>query len=90
MLRDQERAFQNFLARRARYPRFRRRGGVERVRFALDQRRVQVEREATPRWAFVDLPGVGRIKLRRSEGLEGRLRSVTLSRDGAGRYFASL
>ena len=60
------------------------------MRFALDQRRVQVEREATPRWAFVDLPGVGRIKLRRSEGLEGRLRSVTLSRDGAGRYFASL
>ena len=90
VLRDQERAFQNFFARRARYPRFRRRGGAERVRFTLDQRRVQVEREATHRWAFVDLPGLGRIKLRRSEGLEGRLRSVTLSRDGAGRYFASL
>ena len=90
VLRDQERAFQNFLARRARYPRFRRRGGRERVRFTLDQRRAQVEREATHRWAFVDLPGLGRIKLRRSESLEGRLRSVTLSRDWAGRYFASL
>ena len=28
VLRDQERAFQNFFARRARYPRFRRRGGA--------------------------------------------------------------
>jgi putative transposase len=90
VLRDQERALQHFFARRARHPRFRRRGGAERVRFTLDQRRVQVERAATPRWAFVDLPGLGRVKLRRSEALEGRLRSVTLSRDGAGRYFASL
>jgi putative transposase len=60
------------------------------VRFTLDQRRVQVEREATPRWAFVDLPGLGRVKLRRTEGLQGRLRSVTVCRDGAGRYFASI
>ena len=90
VLRDQERAFQNFLARRARSPRYRRRGGAERVRFTLDQRREQVEREAPPRWAFVNLPGVGRVKLRRTEGLQGRLRSVTLSRDGAGRYFASI
>ena len=90
VLRDQERALQNFFARRARHPRFRRRGGAERVRFTLDQCRVQVEREATPRWAFVDLPGLGPVKLRCSEGLEGRLRSVTLARDGGGRYFASL
>ena len=60
------------------------------MRFTLDQRRVQVEREAIPRWAFVDLPGLGRVKLRRSERLQGRLRSVTVSRDGAGRYFASI
>ncbi len=90
VLRDQERAFQNFFALRARYPRYRRRGGAERVRFTLDQRRAQVEREATPRWAFVDLPGLGRVKLRRTEGLQGRLRSVTVCRDGAGRYFASI
>ncbi len=42
------------------------------------------------RWAYVQLPGLGRLKLRRTEALEGRLRSVTLSRDGAGRYFAAL
>ena len=77
VLRDQERAFQNFFARRARSPRYRRRGGAERVRFTLDQRREQVERDATSRWVFVNLPGVGRVKLRRTEGLQGRLRSVT-------------
>ncbi len=91
VLRDLERAFVNFFERRARYPHFKRRGGRASVRFTLDQRREQVERGAdTDRWASVCLPGLGRVKLRRTEGLKGRLRSVTLSRDGAGRYFASV
>ena len=91
VLRDQERAFVNFFAQRARYPRFRRRGGKASVRFTLDQRRVQVVRgSGEDRWAYVQLPGLGRVKLRRTEALTGRLRSVTLSRDGAGRYFAAI
>ena len=44
----------------------------------------------THRWAAVHLPDLGRVKLRRSETWVGRLRSVRLSRDGAGRYFASM
>src|SRR5215469_11676597 len=91
VLRDLERAFTNFFAQRAEYPRFKRRGGKCAVRFTLDKRRVQLERgEAKSRWAFVSLPGLGRVKLRRTEALLGRLRSVTVSRDGAGRYFASV
>ncbi|MBW4052981.1 MAG: transposase [Proteobacteria bacterium] len=91
VLRDQERAFANFFAQRARYPRFRRRGGKASVRFTLDQRRAQVARgTGKERWAYVQLPGLGRVKLRRTEALMGRLRSVTLSRDGAGRYFAAI
>ncbi len=91
VLRDQERAFANFFAKRARHPRFRRRGGKASVRFTLDQRRLQVARGAGEnRWAYVELPGLGRVKLRRTEELTGRLRSVTLSRDGAGRYFAAI
>ncbi|HEY2590748.1 MAG TPA: RNA-guided endonuclease TnpB family protein, partial [Steroidobacteraceae bacterium] len=55
------------------------------------QRRAQLKHgEGRDRWAYVYLPGLGRLKLRRTEALEGRLRSVTLSRDGAGRYFASV
>ncbi|HEY2590352.1 MAG TPA: transposase, partial [Steroidobacteraceae bacterium] len=91
VLRDLERAFKNFFEQRAEYPRFKRRGGKCAVRFTLDQRRAQVKRgEGRDRWAYVSLPGLGRVKLRRTEALAGRLRSVTLSRDGAGRYFASV
>ncbi len=91
VLRDLERAFTNFFAGRAEYPRFKRRGGKCAVRFTLDQRRSQLERGAdAARWAYVSLPGLGRVKLRRTERLVGRLRSVTLSRDAAGRYFAAV
>ena len=38
----------------------------------------------------MQLPGLGRVKLRRTEALLGRLRSGTLARDGAGRYFAAI
>jgi len=89
VLRDQERAFTNFFAKRAKYPRFKRRGGHAGVRFTFDQRRTQVQQGAG-RFATADLPGLGAVKLRQTEPLSGRLRSVSLSRDGAGRYFASI
>jgi putative transposase len=89
VLRDQERAFANFFGHRASYPRFRRRGGKLAMRFTLDQRREQLDR-GTGRWARVRLPGVGCLKLRRTETLDGRLRNVTLSRDAAGYWYASV
>jgi hypothetical protein len=89
VLRDQERAFANFFGHRASYPRFRRRGGKLAMRFTLDQRREQLD-QGTRRWAWVRLPGVGCLKLRRTEALDGRLRNVTLSRDAAGHWYASL
>ena len=55
VLRDQERALQSFFARRARYRRFRRRGARERVRFTLDQCRVQVERDLPLGGPYVQL-----------------------------------
>lgn len=86
VLRDQEKAFTNFFAKRARYPRFRRRGTHDSVRFTLDQRRTQVNREA----GSVQLPGLGTVRFKNTyEDMPGRLRSVTLSRDAAGRYFAA-
>ena len=88
-LRDQERAFGNFFAKRTRYPKFKRRGDPASVRFTLDQRRTQVVCGST-RFATVNLPGLGDLKLRQTEPLSGRLRSVTVRRDGAGRYFATI
>ena len=89
VLRDQERAFGNFFSKRAAYPRFKRRGGHASVRFTFDQRRAQVQQGAG-RFATVELPGLGAVKLRQTEALSGRLRSVTISRDGAGRVFAAI
>lgn len=89
VLRDQERAFTNFFVKRAAYPRFKRRGGHTAMRFTLDQRRQQVQ-DTGGSWVTVDLPGVGRLKLRRTEALCGRLRSVSLSRDSANRWHASI
>ena len=90
VLRDQERAFAGFFAKRAKYPRFRRRRVPHGIRFTLDQRREQVERgEESARWARVSLPGLGVLKLRRTEELRGRLRAITLRRE-AGAWYASL
>ena len=94
VLRNQERAFANFFAQRAEYPAFKAKGHCrESLRFTIDQRRAQVMVErGSPdsRWAFVNLPGLGRLKLRRTEELVGRLRSITLSRNGAGQMFAAI
>jgi putative transposase len=60
------------------------------LRFTLDQRREQVERgDDTSRWARVNLPVIGALKLRRTEALGGRLRSITLRREGQV-WFASI
>lgn len=89
VLRNQERAFAVFFAKRSAYPAFKRKGGPAAVRFTLNQRRQQA-RDGGGRWARISLPGVGELKVRRTEPLVGRLRSVTLRRDGAGRWFAAL
>lgn len=84
-LRDLDRAYVNFFKQRARYPRFKRKTYAGATRFTLDQRRSQVDRES----GRVQLDGVGKLRFRLTEPLIGRLRSMTVSRDSAGRYFAS-
>jgi putative transposase len=89
VLRDLERAYAGFFAQRAKHPRFKRKGREVSMRFTLDQRRQQVA-DGGGRWATVQLPGLGRLRLRRSEPLIGRLRAVTLRRDSAGRWHAAI
>lgn len=83
-LRDFDRAWANFFAGRAKRPRRKKRGSVDAVRFTLDQRREQVDRGA----GRVQLDGIGKVRFRLTQPLEGRLRSVTVRRDAAGRWFA--
>lgn len=85
VLRDLERAFSNAFAKRAEFPKFKRRGTVSAVRFTLDQRRKQVDRER----GMVQIDGIGKVRFRVTEPLIGRLRSVTVRLDSAGRWFAA-
>src|SRR5215469_15704569 len=80
-LRDQDRAFGNFFAHRARYPKLKRKGSEGALRF----------QDVGPAWGrgFLSLPKLGRLKL--AEDLPGieKPEMVTLSRDSLGRYFVS-
>src|SRR5215510_5949180 len=69
VLRDFDLAWTNFFAGRAKRPRRKKRGVVDAVRFTLDQRRQQVDREQ----GVVQLGGVGKVRFRVSEDLIGRL-----------------
>ena len=86
VLRDFDRGWKNFFAGRARRPRRKKYGTVSSVRFTLDQRRIEtiVDRAR----GTVHLPGLGILRFRLSEPLLGRLRSVTISKDAAGRWHA--
>jgi putative transposase len=80
-LRDQDAAFRNFFAARARYPRFKRKSAAGSLRF----------QGVGAAWTHgrLSLPKLGSLKL--AEGLPELERPdmVTLSRDAAGRYHVS-
>ena len=80
-LRDQDAAFRNFFARRARYPRFKKKSTSGSLRF----QGVGVA------WArgLVSLPKLGALKLAESLPEVERPDLVTLSRDAVGRYHVS-
>jgi putative transposase len=84
-LRDLDRAFQNFFAGRARYPKKKRKLFGGSIRFVFDPRhagKVRAWNEQT-----LILPKLGPIKLAQPERLPVPMpKLVTLSRDGAGRY----
>jgi len=85
-LRDQDRAFANFFAGRARYPRFRKKMGAQSVRYQLDQRTLASRWRAGERLV---LAGLGALKLCWSRIPAGAPKMITVSRDAAGRYFVS-
>lgn len=85
VLRDFDRAWANFFAGRAKRPRRKKRGSVDAVRFKLDQRRPLVDRER----GRVQLDGIGKVRFRVTQPMEGRLRSITVRRNAAGQWFAT-
>jgi putative transposase len=80
-LRDQDSAFRNYFAGRARYPRFKRKGSAGGLRF----------QDAGTAWkrGMLTLPKLGVLKLAESLPAVRRPNLVTLTLDAAGRYFVS-
>jgi len=83
--RDLDRAFKNFFAKRALYPRFKKRRRAQAVRYQLDPR----QRGTWISGERLVLPKMGPLKLAWSRLPPGRPLMVTVRRDAIGRYFVS-
>ncbi len=87
-LRDLDRAYQNFFAKRAKYPRKKKKYFGCAIRLAFDHRHVGKAR-AWLSQALV-LPGFGAIRLAQPHRLPSAMpKLITLRRDSAGRFFIS-
>jgi putative transposase len=83
-LKDLERAYQNFFAKRAAFPRFKRKGQRESFRYP-DAQQFKLD-EANRR---IFLPKLGWMRLRLSRPVLGTLKNATVS-CSAGRWFVSV
>ena len=83
-LRDLDRAYANFFAGRAEFPRFKKKGRNESFRYP-DPLQFRLEQENNR----ISLPKLGWLRYRNSRRVEGELRNVTISLS-AGRWFISM
>jgi putative transposase len=83
-LKDLERAYQNFFARRAHFPRFKRKGHGERFRYP-DAQQFKVDQGNNRLF----LPKLGWLRYRNSRAMLGVAKNITLSHS-CGRWYASI
>ncbi len=82
-LKDCDRAFKNFFAKRARFPRFKRKGVSDSFRYP-DARQFKIDAGNSR----VFLPKLGWMRYRKSRELLGTARNITVSGHG-GKWFVS-
>ena len=73
-LKDLERAYRNFFARRGKFPRFKRKGRSESFRYP-DAKQFQIDQVNSR----IKLPKLGWVRYRNSREMRGVARNVTLS-----------
>lgn len=83
-LKDLERAYKNFFARRAEFPRFKRKGCCDAFRYP-DPKQIKLD-QANSR---LFLPKLGWLRYRNSRDALGEVRNVTVSQSGA-KWFVSI
>jgi putative transposase len=84
-LRDLDKAFKNFFAKRASFPRPRRRGVNDSFRFP--GREVSTK-QLNGNWSALWVPKIGWVKFRRTRSLRGTLKNVTIALDDNGWHAA--
>lgn len=82
-VRDLDKAYKAFFARRAGYPRFRRKGRHESFRCRNSRGSLRVRR-LSRRWGEVILPKIGWVRFRMDRPLDGELKYATVYHDGLG------
>ena len=80
-LEDLERAYQNFFAKRASFPRFKSKRDDQSIRYP---QRFKFDEN------FTYLPKVGWVKTKFHRPLEGRPKNITVSKTKTGKYFVSI
>lgn len=80
-LRDLDRAFANFFAGRAAYPKLRKRGENDAFRF--QGREVEID-VLNKKWARVRLPKIGCVKFRLTRSIRGTVKNATIALDPLG------
>lgn len=83
-LKDLERAYRNFFAKRSDFPRFKRKGCTESFRYP-DSKQFEID-QANSR---IKLPKLGWVRYRNSREILGQARNITLSCN-ANRWYASI
>lgn len=73
-LKDLDRAYKNFFAKRSGFPKFKRRGGGESFRYP-DSKQFELDQAN----ARIKLPKLGWVRYRKSRDVEGELRNITVS-----------
>lgn len=86
VLIDQDKAFKNFFEGRAKYPKFRKKGNAESMRFQLDQRQIERTYKAG---GLLKLPKLGAVKVKWSRIPAGIPKMATVSKDPSGKYWVA-
>jgi putative transposase len=80
-LKDLDRAYENFFAKRAKYPKFHTKRGKQSIRYPQS---VKVGE------GWISIPKVGRVKAVIHRLCDGTIKNTTISKTKSGRYFASV
>ena len=83
-LKDLEKAYKNFFAKRADFPRFKRKGNGDSFRYP-DPKQIKLDQGNSR----IFLPKLGWIRYRNSRDVLGELRNVTVSSNG-GKWFVCI